>query len=226
MKQLLLDINAEIPQTLDTFIIGQHAEVVDLLHSFAKRNPSTFGERAVYLWGEAGAGKSHLLRALANDSATRYLDASSSIDQFDYSPKISLYLIDDCQHLSSDQQIAAFNLFNLIKEHKAFLVAAGSVPPAILNVRDDLRTRLGWGLIYQIHGLTDEDKIAAMEGTAEARGIILPPGVLHYLINHCQRDMPSLTSMVSELINFSLETKRPITLPLFKEMIQHSTQDE
>ena len=98
-------------------------------------------------------------------------------------------------------------------------MAAGSLPPAILGVREDLRTRLGWGLIYQLHGLTDEDKIAALEGAALARGITIPAGVLPYLITHYRRDMPSLTSMVDTLVNFSLETKRPITLPLLREVM-------
>lgn len=219
MKQLLLDINAEIPQTLDTFVVGQNAEAAQLLHLFSQRTPSTFGERAVYLWGEAGAGKSHLLRALANATTARYIDATTSVAQMEFSSKVSLYLLDDCQNMDESQQIAAFNLFNQVKENKAFFVAAGSLPPAILTVREDLRTRLGWGLIYQIHGLTDEDKIAALEGAALARGITIPAGVLPYLINHYQRDMPTLTNMVDALIHFSLETKRPITLPLLRELI-------
>ncbi len=220
MKQLLLDIHAENPPTLDTFIVGQHAEAVHLLRLFSQRTPSTFGERAVYLWGAAGAGKSHLLDALSRTPAARYMNASTDIADLDYSPEISLYLLDDCQKLDENQQIAAFNLFNQIKENNAFFVAAGSLPPAILGVRDDLRTRLAWGLIYQIHELTDEDKIAALEGTAHTRGITIPPGVLPYLINHFQRDMPSLTYTVDALINFSLETKRPITLHLLRDLMQ------
>ena len=219
MKQLLLDIDAENPPSLDTFVVGQNAEVAHLLRSFSLRTPSTYGERTVYLWGEAGAGKSHLLHALANDPAARYIQATALLADFDYSPEISLYLLDDCQQIAATKQIAAFNLFNQIKENNACLVAAGSLPPAILGVREDLRTRLGWGLIYQLHGLTDEDKIAALEGAALARGITIPAGVLPYLITHYRRDMPSLTSMVDTLVNFSLETKRPITLPLLREVM-------
>jgi hypothetical protein len=68
-------------------------------------------------------------------------------------------------------QIAAFNLFNEARSRGAYFVAAGNHPPMILNVRDDLRTRLGWGLIYQLHELTDEDKIDALERAAAARGM-------------------------------------------------------
>lgn len=220
MKQLLLDINAEVQPSLDTFVVGKHAEAVQLLRLFARRIPGNFGERSVYLWGETGAGKSHLLHALACASAARYLNASISSSDMDFLPEVDLYLVDDCQHLSDAQQIAVFNLFNQVKENNAFFVAAGSQPPALLAVREDLRTRLGWGLIYQLHGLTDEEKIAALHSAANARGITIPSGVLPYLINHYQRDMPALSNMIDVLITFSLENKRPITLPLLRELMQ------
>jgi len=220
MKQLLLDINVEVSPSLDSFVVGKHAEAVQLLRLFAQRIPGNFGEQAVYLWGESGAGKSHLLHALANAPVTRYLNASTSLVEMDFSPEISLYLVDDCQQLNDAQQIAVFNLFNQVKEHNAFFVATGSQPPALLAVREDLRTRLGWGLIYQLHELTDEDKIAALNSAANARGITIPAGVLPYLINHYQRDMPTLSNMIHALINFSLENKRPITLPLLRELMQ------
>lgn len=219
MKQLLLDINSPIPPSLETFVVGRHTEVVDLLHLFAQRFPTSLGERIVYLWGETGAGKSHLLHALANQPNASYMNVATEID---YSSEISLYLLDDVQNLNDEQQIAAFNLFNQVKENNAFLIAAGTAPPALLKVREDLRTRLGWGLIYQIHSLTDEEKMAALEVAASARGIALPPGVLSYLMTHYRRDMPALSKMVETLINCALENKRPITLPLLRELLPYT----
>jgi DnaA-homolog protein len=216
MKQLLLDINVQTPPSLDTFVVGRHAEMIELLRLFAQRLPSTWDERIVYIWGETGAGKSHLLHALASYPHARYMNTAAEID---YSPEVSLYLLDDCQNLNDAQQIAAFNLFNQVKENKAFLVATGTAPPALLKVREDLRTRLGWGLIYQLHGLSDEEKIAALEAAANARGIVIPTGVLSYLMTHYRRDMPGLSYMVEALIHFALETKRPITLPLLRELL-------
>ena len=219
MKQLLLDINVNVPPSLDSFVVGKHAETVQLLRLFGQRVPGNFGERTVYLWGETGAGKSHLLRSLATAAATRYLNASTPLVEMDFSPEISLYLVDDCQHLDDAQQIAIFNLFNQVREHNGFFVATGWQPPALLAVREDLRTRLGWGLIYQLHGLSDEEKIATLNSAANARGITIPPGVLPYLISHYQRDMPALSNMIEALINFSLENKRPITLPMLRELM-------
>jgi DnaA-homolog protein len=215
MKQLLLDINVQVSPTLDTFVVGRHAELVQRLRLFAER---TSKEHAVYIWGSAGAGKTHLLRALANTSNTLYIN-SNEITATDYSPETTLYLVDDCQQLNDAQQIAVFNLFNQVKENNAFFVATGSVPPTSLKVREDLRTRLGWGLIYELHTLSDQEKIAALDGAAQARGITVPEGIFHYLIHHYQRDMPALSKVVDALIQFSLETKRPITLPLLRELL-------
>ena len=226
MRQLLLDLDAQKLPSLATFVVGQNAELAQLLGLFEQRITSQYGERSVYIWGEAGAGKTHLLHALADDASARYIRADAPESAFDFSDDVSLYLLDDCDQLPPLNQIAAFNLFNEARARGGFLVAAGNHPPMILNVRDDLRTRFGWGLIYQVHGLTDEDKIDALERAAHARGIQLSAGVLPYLITHYRRDMSYLSDMLDQLDHYSLETKRPITLPLLRElMLQQNSPD-
>jgi DnaA family protein len=219
MRQLLLDLGAEKPQTLESFVTGQNQELLHVLRQFAGR-ASPVHDRFVYLWGEAGAGKSHLLHALAAAGKARYIPADAVDDAFLQTPDITLYLLDDCDRLPPDAQISAFNLYNQVKENGGLLVAAGSLPPARLALREDLRTRLGWGLIYQVHGLTDEEKIAALTQAAQVRGLNLSPGVLPYLITHFRRDMRSLSAMLDALDQYSLETQRPITLPLLRSLLQ------
>ena len=220
MRQLTLDLGQPKPQTLENFVVGQNAELAQLLHFFANRESGTPRERFVYLWGEPGAGKTHLLRALADSPRARYIPAGADDDQYLAGPDADLYLMDDCELLSPDAQIAAFSLYNQVKENGGLLVAAGDKPPAGLELREDLRTRLGWGLIYQVHGLTDEEKIEALTQAAQARGISLSPGVLPYLITHFRRDMRSLSAMLDALDQYSLETQRPITLPLLRSLLQ------
>lgn len=220
MRQLLLDWGADQAQTLDTFTIGSNEELVQHLHQLSARAVSSPMERFVYLWGESGAGKTHLLRALATASDARYIGADAPADAFVFAPGIVLYVLDDCDLLSAESQIAAFGLFNQVREHGATLVTAGSVAPAVLPLREDLRTRLGWGLIYQVHGLTDEEKIDALSHAAHARGFAVAADVLPYLITHFRRDMPSLLAMLDALDRYSLETKRPITLPLLRSLLQ------
>ena len=216
MKQLVLDLGAEPARSLDTFEVGQNAEMAHLLHQFAERSAR---EHFAYLWGESAAGKTHLLQGLAATPGSRYIGPDACEADFTYAPDISLYLLDDCDKLSAAAQIDAFALFNQIREHGAFMVSTGPVPPAVLPVREDLRTRMGWGLIYQIHGLSDEEKIAALTHAAEARGLTLSAGVLPYLLSHFKRDMRSLSTMLEALDHYSLETQRPVTLPLLRDLL-------
>src|SRR5687767_2193851 len=205
MKQLVLDLGAEQAQSLETFEVGQNAELAHLMHQFAERSSR---EHFAYLWGETAAGKTHLLHALAATPASRYIAAASPAGAFVYTPDISLYLLDDCHELTPEAQIDAFALFNQIREHGAYMVSTGPVPPVVLPVREDLRTRMGWGLIYLIHGLSDDQKIAALTQAAEARGLTLSASVLPYLLSHFKRDMRSLATMLDALDQYSLETQR------------------
>jgi DnaA-homolog protein len=217
MKQLVLDLGADQVQSLDSFEVGRNAELTQLMYQFAARSAR---EHFAYIWGEQTAGKSHLLRALGATPGARYISPFSIESEFVYSPEVDLYLLDDCEKLSPLAQIDAFALFNQIREHGAFMVSSGAVAPAMLPVREDLRTRMGWGLIYQLHGLSDDEKVAALTHAAAARGLTLSTGVLPYLLSHFQRDMRSLSTMLDSLDQYSLETQRPITLPLLREWLQ------
>ena len=224
-----MDLAALAPPSLESFVDGQNTELTQLLRLFSRREASQSGERFAYLWGESGAGKTHLLKALAESGQARYIAADAPENSFTHTPEISLYLLDDCEKLSPQAQIDAFALFNETRAHKGFLLAAGKAAPMSLSLREDLRTRFGWGLIYQIHGLTDEEKIDALERLAQFRGISISNGVLPYLITHFQRDMSSLTQMLNQLDQYSLETKRPITLPLLREVLtalQHEQEQQ
>ncbi len=182
-------------------------------------------EHFIYLWGETASGKSHLLHALMDENAClmRALPGRARLKIEGQRADTTLFLLDDCQYLSASAQIDAFALYNQIRERGAWLVASGNLPPADLPLREDLRTRLGWGLIYQLHPLTDEEKIAALEQTAKLRDIKLGQGVLPYLITHFRRDMRSLSGMLMALDKYSLETKRPITLPLLRKLLQQDS---
>lgn len=226
MRQLLLDLDAAKPQTLDTFVVGRNEELLQLLRQYAAHAAHVPSDRFVYIWSEPGAGKTHLLKALTTVAQSRYVAAGSALDDYLFDPGIRLYLLDDCAQLAPDAQIAAFNLYNEVKENGGLLVASGDQAPLALGLREDLRTRLGWGLVYQLHGLTDEEKIAALTHAAEARGMHLAPGVLPYLITHFRRDMQSLSAMLDALDRYSLETKRPITLPLVRSLLQLEAQAE
>ena len=218
MKQLVLDLSLTQPATLENFIGSRNAELLARLRDMLDEQSN---ERLVYLWGAAGSGKTHLLKGFA-DAACRYgLSAAYITDGMvpDLTPT-DVVALDDVQYLEDAAQVALFNLYNQVREGSGVLLVSGDRAPAQLDLRQDLVTRLGWGLVYQVHPLTDKEKVQALQTRAKARGFQLTREVTVYLLRHWQRDLPSLIAVLDALDSYSLETKRPITVPLLREILQ------
>jgi DnaA family protein len=173
-------------------------------------------ERVVYVWGEKGAGKTHLLKAFAQASAgrARYLPAREYRD----GEAAAMLALDDVQQLGEPEQIALFNAFNE-RSFEFLLVSAGAAPRDVA-LRRDLATRLATGLTYRVLPLTDDEKGAALAAHAKTRGFVSPDEVTGYLLTHGRRDMGSLVAALDSLDRYSLETGRPITVPLLKAAMQ------
>lgn len=230
-RQLTLDLGTPPPATFDNFYSGTNAELVTRLRELdLALAAGPVADRTFYVWGEAGSGRSHLLQALVHDTTyghARYVSPQSGLDAFVFDPRASLYAVDDCDALNDAQQIALFNLFNEVRAHPmTALVAAGPAAPLALDVREDLRTRLGWGLVFHLAPLTDEGKVAVLKHAAKERGIALADDVPFYLLTHFRRDMPSLMALLDALDRFSLEQKRAVTLPLLRAMLAAPERDE
>jgi DnaA-homolog protein len=224
LRQLTLDLGTPPPSTFDNFFAGANDELVTRLRGLdAALAAGPVADRTFYVWGETGSGRTHLLQALAQEAApghVRYAGPHSSLDAFAFDARVTLYAIDDCDALSAAQQIALFNLFNEVRAHPASaLVATGNAAPLGLAVREDLRTRLGWGLVFHLAPLSDEGKAAVLKHAAHERGIALADDVPAYLLTHFRRDMPSLMALLDALDRFSLEQKRAVTLPLLRTML-------
>jgi DnaA-homolog protein len=217
MKQIPLAIGVDAARTFDTFLTGANSAAVAHL--------KTLGPAAapVYLWGPPGSGKTHLLQA----SAERWQSHGGRAVCFDprqplpWRPEegVSLMVLDDCDELDSGQQQAAFALFIEATAHGAPVLAAGRVPPVDLPLRDDLRSRLGWGHVYALVPLTEEQTRAALRREADRRGIFLSDEVMDYLLTRFARDLKHLMSQLDKLDEFSLANKRLITVPLLKQML-------
>jgi len=215
MTQLLLNIAPDWKPTLDNFVAGRN---VELLSALRLALDGAAGERCFYLWGEPGSGKSHLLQAAVEQGR---LSGQSAIHARGVVPEAAqLVAVDDAESLGDAAQIALFELYNQMRESGGMLLVSGAAAPAHLHLRDDLRTRLGWGLVYQVHGLSDEEKAQALERHASARGFILPHDVAQYLLRHGRRDLPSLLLVLEELDTHCLRLKRGASVPLLKEVMQ------
>lgn len=219
MNQLPLDLALPAPAAFADFTVGHNAEALFQLGEVARNN---LPERSLYLWGEQGGGKTHLLKAtcqaaLSHGLLAQYATAQTPLDDALYQQQ--LVLIDDVEHLSDEGQIRLFDLYNHLRETGASIVVAGPLPPWLLPVRDDLRTRLGWGLVYEIRPLDDAAKLAALQAHAQFRGFVLPDDVGHYLLNWHSRDLPSLMAILDRLDKASLAEQRKVTLPLLKRVL-------
>jgi DnaA-homolog protein len=222
MKQLALDIAPSPPPTLDNFVPGRNAELLQTLGNILAGRER---EHFVYLWGGAGSGRSHLLQGMVgicmrNQMSTAYFacDAKTSVAA---GSEADCVMVDDVDRLNPRAQIGLFNLYNRIREEgDALLLVSGPSAPAQLTLREDLVTRLGWGLVYHVHELTDEEKIKAMKSHAGSRGLDLPQEVCDYLLRHGRRDLPSLMATLDSLDSYSLANRRKVTVPLVRELLR------
>lgn len=203
MKQLLLDIQPPAAPSLDNFVVGRNAEALfQLQRTVLEQDDARF----IYLWGADGCGKSHLISACNALASSQHLN---------------MICVDDVHLLGDDEQIALFDLYNQLRESGGRMLVSGIAAPGQMGLRDDLATRLAWGLSYQLHPLSDEEKAQALRNHAEAKGMRLPDEVLDYCLRHLRRDMPSLIATIDALDEWSLTDKRAVTLPLLKQLLQH-----
>jgi DnaA family protein len=196
MRQLTLAISSPPEPSLDNFVPGRNAE---LLARLQELRSGRLGESVVYLWGSPGCGRTHLLRACAG-------------------PNVAT--ADDVERLDEAGAAALFSRINEAREGGSAILAAGDAPPAQLPLREDLRTRLAWGLVYQVQPLTDEDRALYLVSQAERRGMHLPDDVVRYILARARRDAASLAAILELLDRTSLERQRPLTVPLVREALK------
>lgn len=211
-RQLTLDLIRPRTPSFDNFVVGRNAEPLSILRAIAAGR----GEAFVYLWGEPGCGRTHLLAALATARPALFVDAQAPLP--DFAPEATLYLVDDVDARDAESQQRLFVLMNEVRARPGTtLVSTGSAAPAQLPLRDDIRTRLAWGLVYQVHALTDDEKATALDAHARSRGLALPPDVIAYLLTHMPRDMRTLVAIVDALDEYALAARRSVTVPLVRE---------
>jgi DnaA family protein len=203
MQQLPLDISPPEPPAFDNYVAGANAEALASVRALAA---GALRESIVYLWGGSGSGRTHLLRAAQRTNSR-------------------LVVADDVHELDSGAQQALFVAINAAREGGDAVLAAGDRPPALLALREDLRSRLAWGLVYELHPLGDEAKRAHLAALAARRGLVLPPEVAAYLLARLPRDFASLNRVMEALDRHALARQRALTLPLVREALASCEAD-
>jgi len=212
---MLLGISPDWIPTLDNFVAESNGELLSVLNNSLD---TTREESSIFIWGEEGSGKSHLLQAVVQKA--RALGLSAAYAAGGVPQEAQIVAVDDVELLDEAGQISLFTLYNCQRETGGMLLVSGSVAPVHLDLRDDLRTRLGWGLVFQVHPLSDDEKALALQQHAQARGFKLPHDVTQYLLRHGRRDLPALLVMLDALDEHCLRLKRGASVPLLKEVMQ------
>ena len=226
MKQIALDIGLATAPAFSNFFTGPNNAALSHLQLWSRsplRSPVP-----TYLWGQPGSGKTHLLKAAAGalqlqGARVGWLDASI-IEPPEFNESWSAVILDECHLYSAVQQQAAFNWFiNAVSSadgQPRGVLAAGEVPPADLLLRDDLRSRLGWGHVYELHALSEPERRGVLRAQADARGIFLSDEVISFVLSRFSRDLSSLMQLLDQLDGYALQTQRAVTVPLLKAMLE------
>ena len=223
MKQIALDIGLARGPTLANFCAGPNEAALSHLQLWA--GSPTRSPVPTYLWGPGGSGKTHLLKAVAEalreqGAVAGWLDATLH-EPPEFNEQWAVVLLDDVHLYTAVQQHAAFNWFVNAQTLQRGVVAAGALPPADLALREDLRTRLGWGHVFHLQLLSEPERRAVLRQAADARGVFLGDEVMDFMLTRFSRDLGSLMQLLEQLDGYALQTKRAITIPLIKSMLEN-----
>lgn len=230
-QQLSLGVSLNDDATFDNFFApanSHNAMIVDGL----RRQIDGQGESFVYLWGAPGSGLTHLLQASCHyaQSLNQYIQYLPLRELVGYSPEELLTGLDDLDFVCldclasiagrPDWELVIFNLYNALRDSgKKLLVAAEQGPRELPLQLEDLRSRLQWGVTYQVHNLTDIDKQQALQMRARARGLDLNDDVAQFLIQRLPRDTNQLFMQLQRLDQASLAEQRKLTIPFVKRVL-------
>ncbi|PCJ47401.1 MAG: DnaA regulatory inactivator Hda [Moraxellaceae bacterium] len=226
-QQLTLSLGLKPKRDFDGFMVGGNSQLVAGLVGL----PAAKERHFYFIWGEQGCGKSHLLQAqcqLVTQAQWQciYLEAEQLME---FGPEVldgmehfDLVCIDDIDQLlgQSNWEEGFFHLYNKLFDADNSLVVSARSAPRQLEVKlPDLRSRLCSGEVYQVCGLSDEDKLELMVSGAHKRGFQLSLDVARYIVQRSPRDISSLQAVLDQLDTLSLSEQRLITLPFVKKAL-------
>ena len=237
--QLPLDLIAVPEPRLTDGVPGRNAQALAALAQVI--DPSRRGFASLLLWGNPGAGKTFWLKAWVAQAGQRAIyvdcgpvvaaDATTSDARHTLWDRVLgdrsvadpvVWCLDNVDQADADTVNRLFQLYNVAREAGWCCVATASAPPLRMTLRDDLRTRLGQSLIFELHELDDEEKKNALRERAEQLACPLPEDLLQYLMTRLPRDLGRLMGVLQALNDYALSRQRAVTIPLLKELLDTS----
>lgn len=214
-RQTLLPLLRRPAPSLDNFVPGESGEALAAVQALL--DPGHSGG-VVYLWGEPGSGRSHLLTAFATASGCEVLAGERAAGiTLATGPVL---VVDDVDRLDAEAQVALFDAINKGRQGGWRILLAGPCPPAALTVRGELASRLAQGLVLRLHRLADAEKAAAVTRHAAQLGFVMPTDVIDFLLRHGRRDLGTLLAVTRVLDEVSLRDQRPVSVRLAREVLQ------
>lgn len=231
-NQLSLGVSLNDEATFDNFYAPEDSNVVQIIEVL-KQQTEQQGELSVFLWGKPGCGLTHLLQAscqFANEQGVyaQYIPLQELVgfapeSLFEGLEVQDLICLDGLHTVIGNPlwDEALFILFNQMRDAgKRLLFAATQNPNELTSSLPDLTSRLNWSMIFHLDELNDQQKQAALQHRAKARGMAMTDEVAQYIINHAPRDMNDLFYLLNRLDELSLVEQRKLTIPFVKEVIK------
>ncbi len=228
MAQQSLDFESRCGYSFSDYLPGSNLQAVELLKS-SVINP---GQCSVFLWGESGLGKTHLLHAACQLATEQGLSAHYiPLKQWkSQSPTIlrgleqsDLLCIDDIEQIADQQewQITVFHLFNRMKDLSHHLLFSANNTPDAINIElADLQSRLKSGVTLHLQNHDDQRKHELLQFRARQLGMKLPETVCRYLLTRYDRDLSTLWGLLEKLDQETLANHRQLTLPFVKQVLE------
>lgn len=231
LEQLPLGLQLRDDATFINFLVGDNQQAVAAILNLLQAPLNNLAENFVYVWGAFSSGRSHLLQASCHMAyELGYSGFYLPLQEYCTEPTevlqglehVQLVCIDDIHCIAGDVEWEEqlFHFFNRIRALGHRLLITADQPPAQLPIKlPDLKSRLAWGIVYNLQPLQDEHKIAALQLRAHARGLELDLAVARFLLRRCPRDLGKLFMLLEQLDHASMAEQRRLTIPFVKDVL-------
>ena len=227
----------------DNFVVGKPNEFAYACARRVAERPSSPGFNPLFLYGGVGLGKTHLMHAIGLELSRRdtapiqvaYMSAEKFMYRFiaairsqstmefkEQLRSVDVLMVDDLQFLigKDNTQEEFFHTFNaLVDAGKQIVVSADKSPSDLSGLEDRLRTRLGCGMVADLHATTFELRISILEAKVTRAGVVVPPRVLEFLAHKITTNVRELDGALNRLIAHANLFNRPVTLEATQEVL-------
>ena len=222
MNQLGLPISLNSKMLLDNFI--GNSELLNYINSLSYNNEAS----EIYVYGEEGLGKTHLLQgavisALNDGENAIYIDCNDLFPEhiLDSVDEFKLISIDNINFINNTNQDLFFDFYNRARQSKNItVVVSGNCLPSNLNIMKDMKTRLSLAVVFKLDILDDDSTMVVLNNQMSERNLTIDSKVYKYLFKNYSRDLKVLLSVINDLDKLSLQSKQAISIPFVKKTLQ------